>query len=140
MSVSVSIALFASGLFLLTGLVTGVWKYSKTMSSPGHRAPAYVDRAHLASFFYSFACLVIARLIEHWPFADTVGLVITAVPILFFILSVAAYIREGFLDRTENMFAERNFATTTFMYFLIAGEIGGFALILFGFAYSQFAR
>jgi hypothetical protein len=140
MNPSVSIALFASGLFLLAGMLTGVWKYAKTMSSPEHRAPAYVNLAHLACFFYSFACLVIAKLIEHSPFPNAVRLAITIVPIVFFVLTVAGYIREGFLNRTENMFAERNFVTTTFMHFLIAGEIGGFALVLLGFAYSQFIR
>ena len=59
-------------------------------------------------------------------------------PILYFILTVIGYVKEGFLDRTENMFAERNFITVWFMYGLIAGEIGGFLLILGGFVYTQF--
>jgi hypothetical protein len=53
-------------------------------------------------------------------------------------LTVIGYIKEGFLERTENMFAERNFITTWFMYGLIAGEIGGLLLILGGFVYTQF--
>lgn len=138
MNMSVKIALLASGLFLMTGMITGVWKWTKTMASPEHKAPAYVNLAHLASFFYSFASLVIAKLIEYSPFSPAVQTVIVAVPIVFFLLTVAGYIREGFLNRTENMFAERKFVTTTFMYFLIAGEIGGFALVLGGAAYEMF--
>ena len=138
MALSVKIALFCSGLFLLSGMLTGVWKYAKTMQSLEHRAPVYVDIAHRASFFYSFASLVIARLIEFSPFGETWQTVIVAVPLLYFILTVVGYIREGFLNRTENMFAERNFVTTWFMYGLIAGEVGAFLLILGGFVYTQF--
>ncbi len=138
MTAAAKVALLFSGIFLLTGMVTGVWKYAKTMASGEHRAPVYVDIAHRASFFYSFACAVIAQLIAYSPFANGFQIAIVAVPIAFFALTVAGYIREGLIDRTENMFAERNFVTTTFMYLLIAGEIGGFALILGGFVYSQF--
>jgi hypothetical protein len=138
MALSIKIALLASGLFLLSGLLTGVWKYAKTMQSPEHRAPVYVDIAHRASFFYSFASLVIAKLMEFSPFNQTWQTVIVAVPLLYFILAVIGYIREGFLNRTENMFTERNFITVWFMYGLIAGEIGGFLLILGGFVYTQF--
>jgi hypothetical protein len=138
MALSVKIALLCSGLFLLSGMLTGVWKYAKTMQSLEHRAPVYVDIAHRASFFYSFASLVIARLIEFSPFSATWQTVIVAVPLLYFILTVTGYIREGILNRTENMFAERNFVTVWFMYGLIAGEIGAFLLILGGFVYTQF--
>lgn len=108
------------------------------MSSIEHKAPVYVDIAHRASFFYSFASLVIAKLIEFSPFNPTWQTVIVAVPILYFILTVIGYIKEGILNRTDNMFAERNFVTVWFMYGLIAGEIGGFLLILGGFIYTQF--
>ncbi len=138
MSLAIKIALLASGLFLLSGMLTGVWKYAKIMGSAEHRAPAYVDIAHRASFFYSFASLVIAKLIEFSPFSPQWQIVIVALPLLYFVLTVIGYLREGFLSRTENMFAERNFVTTWFMYGLIAGEIGGLLLILGGFIYTQF--
>ena len=138
MALSIKIALLASGLFLLSGMLTGVWKYAKIMTSLEHKAPAYVDIAHRASFFYSFASLVIAKLIESSPFSQMWQTVIVAVPILYFILTVIGYIKEGLIDRTDNMFAERNFVTVWFMYGLIAGEIGGFILILGGFIYTQF--
>jgi hypothetical protein len=138
MALSIKIALLASGLFLLSGMLTGVWKYAKIISSPAHQAPVYVDIAHRASFFYSFASLVIAKLIEFSPFSHGQQAILVAVPILYFILTVIGYIREGFLDRTDNLFAERNFVTTWFMYGLIAGEIGAFLLVLGGFIYTQF--
>lgn len=136
MSLAEKIALTAAGAFLLSGMLTGVWKYAKIMSSADHRAPVYVDIAHRTSFFYSFASLVLAKLIEFSPFTVSVRAAIVAVPIAFFAITVLGYIREGILDRTENMFEERSFVTTTFMYLLIAGEIGGFLLIFGGAVYS----
>ena len=140
MSLAVKISLLVSGLFLLNGMITGVWKYSKIMSSPEHKAPVYVDIAHRTSFFYSFASLVIAALIYFSPFSEFWQVVIVAVPLFYFALAVASYIKEGFLNRTENMFSERNFSTTWIMYSLIAGEIIGFLFILGGFIYTQFIR
>ncbi len=138
MNLSVKIALSVSGIFLLNGMLTGVWKYAKIMQSANHQAPVYVDIAHRASFFYAFASLIIAKLMEFSPFGSFWQIVIVAFPLGYFLLTVIGYIREGYLNRTENMFAERNFVTTWFMYGLIAGEIGGFVLILGGFIYTQF--
>ena len=138
MNLSVKIALLVSGIFLLNGMLTGVWKYAKIMSSEKHQAPVYVDIAHRTSFFYSFASLVIAKLMEFSPFPNTWQIIIILFPLSYFILSVIGYMKEGYLNRTENMFSERNFITSWFMYGLIVSEIGGFALILGGFIYSQF--
>jgi len=138
MNSSVKIALLVSGLFLLNGMLTGVWKYARIMSSEKHQAPVYVDIAHRASFFYSFASLVIAKLLEYSPFSPSAQIVIAAFPLGYFLLTVIGYMKEGYLNRTENIFSERNFVTTWFMYGLIAGEIGGFALVLGGFIYTQF--
>lgn len=140
MNLAIKIALLFAGLFLLNGMLTGIWKYRKTMSSETNQAPVYVDIAHRASFFYSFACLVIARLIEFSPFSETVQILIVAAPIFYFALTVIGYMKEGFLNRTTNIFAERNFVTTWFMYGLIAAEVGGLILILYGFIATQFFR
>lgn len=138
MSPAIKFSLLCSGLFLLSGMLTGIWKYSQIMKSENHQAPVYVDIAHRASFFYSFASLVIAKLLEFSPFSDFWQTVIVSFPLIYFILTIIGYIREGYLNRTDNQFRERNFVTTWFMYGLIAGEIGGFALIFGGFIYSQF--
>ena len=138
MSLAVKIALLVSGIFLLNGMLTGVWKYAKIMSSENHQAPVYVDIAHRTSFFYCFASLVVAKLIEFSPFSNFWQIVIIAFPLSYFILTVIGYMKEGLLNRTDNLFSERNFITTWFMYGLIAGEIGGFVFILGGFIYTQF--
>ena len=140
MNLAIKISLLFSGLFLLNGMLTGIWKYAKIMSSENHQAPAYVDIAHRASFFYSFACLVISRLIEFSPFSESQQVVIVAAPISYFVLTVIGYMKEGFLNRTENLFSERNFITTWFMYGLIVAEVGGLILILYGFIDTQFFR
>lgn len=138
MTLAIKISLLCSGLFLLSGMITGVWKYSHMMKSENHQAPVYVDIAHRALFLYSFASLVIAKLIEFSPFSEFWQTIIVIIPLIYFILAVTGYIREGYINRTDNMFRQRNFITTWFMYGLIAGEIGGFALIFGGFIYSQF--
>lgn len=138
MTPSVKISLLVSGLFLLIGMVTGIWKYRKIMTSPEHRAPVYVDIAHRTSLLYSFASLVIAKLIEYSPFNTGWQIVIIAFPLAYFALTVVGYVREGYLNRTENMLEERSFSTTWFVYSLIAGEIGGLLFILGGFIYTQF--
>lgn len=138
MTIAIKISLLVSGLFLLNGMLTGIWKYSHIMKSENHQAPVYVDIAHRASFFYSFACLVIAKLMEFSPFSNFWQILIVAVPLIYFILSVVGYMKLGYLNRTDNQFTERNFITTWFMYGLIAGEIGGFVMILGGFIYTQF--
>ena len=140
MSLAVKLSLLVSGLFLLNGMITGVWKYAKIMSSAEHKAPVYVDIAHRTSFFYSFASLVIAALIFFSPFSEFWKVITVAFPLSYFVITVIGYMKEGYLDRTENMFSERNFVTTYFVYGLIVGEIGGLIFILGGFIYTQFIR
>ncbi|HEX8162316.1 MAG TPA: hypothetical protein VF538_10615 [Pyrinomonadaceae bacterium] len=137
MNLAVKLSLAASGAFLLAGMLLGVVKYRRIMTSPAHRAPVYIDTAHRAALLYSFAALVIARLLEFSPYSPTVQLVAAGVPILFFALTVTGYAMHGLRDDTENLFAERNFITTWFMYALIAGEIGGTVVVLWGFVATQ---
>jgi hypothetical protein len=137
MNIAIKLSLAASGAFLLVGMLLGIVKYRRIMSSAEHRAPVYIDIAHRASFLYSFATLVIARLLEFSPYSTTVQLVAAGVPIIFFALTITGYATHGFRDDTENLFAERNFITTWFMYALIAGEIGGMIVVLWGFIRTQ---
>ena len=137
MNLAIKLSLAASGAFLLAGMLLGVVKYRRIMSSTAHRAPVYIDIAHRAAFLYSFAAVVIARLLEFSPYSLTVQLAAAGVPIAFFAVTIAGYSAHGLRDDTENMFAERNFVTTWFMYALIAGEIGGMIVVLWGFVSTQ---
>ncbi len=91
MNIAIKISLLASGVFLLAGLLTGVVKYRKIMSSPNHRAPVYIDIAHRASLLYSFASLVMAKLLEYSPYSPGVQLVAVGFPLLFFAVTIGGY-------------------------------------------------
>jgi hypothetical protein len=137
MSPAERLALTASGFFLLTGLVTGTWKYRRIMTSPSHRAPVYVDIAHRAALLYSFACLVMMKLVEFSPYSNAVQLWATAVPIFFFAAAIGSYVFHGIREDTENQFAERNLFTTWGTILLIAGELGGALVLFWGFLRTQ---
>ena len=137
MSPAVRLSLTASGLFLLTGLATGVWKYRRIMTSPEHRAPLYVDIAHRAALLYSFAALVMMKLVEYSPYSNGVQIAATSVPLFFFAAAVASYVYHGYVEDTENQLAERNFVSTWGMALLIVGEIGGVLVLFWGFVSTQ---
>ena len=138
MSLAIKISLLASGLFLLGGMLIGVLKYQRMMASAEHRAPIYVDIAHRAAFLYSFAMLVIAKLLEYNPYSTRVQVGAVAMVLLFLVLTVFGYLATGIRNETDNLFRERNFTTTWYMYLLIAGEVGGLSIILWGFIQTQF--
>lgn len=138
MTLAVKISLAASGFYLLLGMLFGVVKYRALMRSAEHRAPVYIDIAHRAAFMYSFAALVMAKLLEYSPYAERVQVGALGLVLGFFTITVFGYFAEGLKDRTDNLFRERNFTTTWYMYLLIAGEIGGLAVILWGFLSTQF--
>ena len=137
MTLAIKISLLASGLFLLSGMLIGVLKYQRIMTSTEHRAPVYVDIAHRASFLYSFAMLVIAKLVEYSPYSTRIQVGAVVLVLVFFALTVFGYLAEGVKNVTDNLFRERNFTTTWYMYLLIAGEIGGLSIILWGFVQTQ---
>ena len=137
MSLAVKVTLAASGLYLLAGMLIGVVKYRRMVSSPEHRAPVYVDIAHRAAFMYSFAALVMAELLRYSPYSERVQLGASGLVLLYFTTTVSGYLAHGLRDDTDNIFRERNFTTTWYMYTLIAAEVGGLAVILWGFVSTQ---
>ncbi len=137
MSLAIKISLLASGLFLLLGMLTGVLKYQRIMTSPEHRAPVYVDIAHRAAFLYSFAMLVIAKLLEYNPYSTKVQMGAVAAVLVFLVITILGYLSHGIRNDTENIFHQRTFTTTWYMYLLIVGEIGGLSIILWGFIETQ---
>jgi hypothetical protein len=137
MNLAIKISLLASGLFLLMGMLTGVLKYQRIMTSAEHRAPVYVDIAHRAAFLYSFAMLVIAKLLEYNPYSTKVQIGAVAAVLIFLVITILGYLSHGIKNDTENIFRERTFTTTWYMYLLIVGEIGGLSIILWGFIETQ---
>jgi len=138
MGLAVKLSLLASGLFLLFGMLSGIVKYYYSMSTSNHSAPIYIDITHRASFLYSFAAMVMAKLLEYSPYSTTVQVIAALVPLAFFTLTIIGYFITGLRNQTDNLFRERTFISTWFMYLLIPGEICGMLVILWGFISTQF--
>lgn len=134
MTLASDIALLGSGGFLLSGLVTGVWKYRHMMGSEDGTAPTYVNVAHRAALLYSFASLVIYQLVLASPLPAVVELVAVVAPLLFFALAVASYVAHGLAQDTDNQFrnpdAPGQLRAT--MWALIVAEVSGVSVLLVG--------
>lgn len=140
------LALSAAGGFLLVGMLTGVWKYRQMSIREDGRAHPYVDIAHRTALMYSFACLVLGGLVRFGDLSDAVAFAATGLPILFFAAAVASYVVHGVLEDTANQMSRPHrlgaielpaAAIHGAMAVLIAGEIGGLAVLLWGFARAQ---
>ncbi len=137
MNTAIKISLLASGLFLLTGMLIGIIKWRSMLSSETHTAPVYIDIAHRAAFLYSFAMLVIAKLLEYNPYSERVQLAATLSILLFLTVTIAGYLAHGIKNDTDNIFRKRSFTTVWYMYALVVGEIGGLIVIIWGFVETQ---
>ena len=131
---AVIIAIIASGVFFLSALLTGVWKYRCMLASEDHLAPHYVDIAHRASLMYSFAAMLLAvfAALSLWPVA--VNVLATLAPLFFFGLAIVLYIQLGLANDTDNQFREPKDPRTMamLMNILIVAEIGGFLVLFVG--------
>jgi hypothetical protein len=134
---SVLVATAACGVFFLTALLLGVWKWRAMLTAPDHLAPHYVDTAHRAALLYSFACLVLVHFAGLSPFSEAVNVAAVSFPLVFFAVAIATYVQLGWRDTTDNAFERRDASTTTGVAVLAAAEIGGFAVLLAGFVVSQ---
>ncbi|WP_156690490.1 hypothetical protein [Mycobacterium sp. Marseille-P9652] len=131
------VTLLAAGLIFLLALVLGVWKYRQIMTSDDHRAHPYVDIAHRAALLYSFATLLIAAFVELSAWPGWVNLTAALVVIFFFVAAILSYVVHGARRDTTNQFEHPDRGTAVSMGLLIAGEVGGFAVILAGFVAGQ---
>lgn len=138
MQTSVLVTTTACGVFFLTALLTGAWKWRSMLASADHQAPHYVDTAHRASLLYSFACLVLIHFLELSPLAEWLNVVAAALPLAFFGIAIAVYIQLGLANETDNQFEERNFGTTIGTGLLAVSEVGGFTILFAAFLVSQF--
>ncbi|MGB5014150.1 MAG: hypothetical protein WBO68_08975, partial [Pyrinomonadaceae bacterium] len=116
MNLAIKISLLSSGLFLLAGMLIGIVKHRQMLSSSDHMAPAYIDIAHRAAFLYSFAMLVIAKLLEYNPYSEGVQLLATALVLAFLSITIVGYFVTGMMNKTDNLFRQRDFRTTWYVY------------------------
>ena len=133
--------LLAAGLFFMSGLLTGVWKYAAMRGSPEAQAPVYVDIAHRASLMYAFSAILLREFVPYSPLGPTGTLWAVAVPILFFASAIGVYLVHGLLRDTDNQLRRPHVlgrrtvpgaVITIYMVALIVGEIGGFAILFYG--------
>lgn len=138
---AVRLSLVSAGVFFLTGLLTGVWKYWHIARTDNAQAPVYVDIAHRASLLYSFAAMLLAQFAALSAFSAQVNLWAAGVPLALFAAAIAGYVVHGFLNDTDNQLrrphqvgamALPKHALLAFMLLLMAGEIGGFAVLFAG--------
>ncbi len=134
--------LLAAGVFFLSGMLTGVWKYRAIMVSEQAQAPVYVDIAHRASLMYAFSALLLREFVPYSPLSAGATLWVVAVPLLFFASAIATYIVHGVLRDTDNQLRRPHVLgqghvsgalIRLYMVALIVGEIGGFAILFYGF-------
>ncbi len=132
---AVIVAISCAGIFFMTGLLTGAWKFYCMNQNKQFKAPYYVDIAHRAALLYSFAALLIAVFAYFSPFTVWVNVTATIAPLLFFAIAIFHYIKLGIENKTDNQLrdSEDPGADKIIMLSLMIAEIGGFSVLLIGF-------
>jgi hypothetical protein len=142
-----NLCLLAAGVFFLTGMLTGVWKYRCMASDPEARTPVYVDIAHRTALLYSFAAILLREFVPYSPLSPAGTLWAAGVPLLFFGSAISSYIVHGLLRDTDNQLRKPHrlgsrtvpgAMIAAFMWALILGEIGGFLILFAGFLRAVF--
>lgn len=141
LSPAVALCILSSGLLLMTGLLTGVWKFAQMWRSYRGLAHPYVDIAHRAALMYSFACLVLAVLAAFSVWSAITNFYAALLPVLYFFFAVGSYILQGLLSGPDNQmrqphrfgqFRMPRALLGAFMGSLAVAEIGGVGILLAG--------
>lgn len=138
MSLAEKLCITAAFVFLMTGLLTGIWKYHCMSTSTNATAPNYVNVAHRSSLMYSFAALVLAYLASLSVLPAMVNTVSAAAALGFFAFAIISYIVHGVLRDTSNQFRKPHrlgphhlpgWFMSQSMILLIIAEVGGSAVL-----------
>lgn len=138
---AVILAILSAGIFFLSGLLTGIWKYLAMMSNDNARAPYYVDIAHRTSLMYAFSALLLAVFAWLSAWSDVVNFWATLLPVIFFAAAIGTYVVHGVLRDTNNQLARPHrlgpvtlpgLLIQGFMWALIVAEVGGFLVLFAG--------
>ncbi len=138
------LCLLGAGVFFLSGLLTGVWKYVWIHATESGKAcaPVYVDIAHRASLMYSFAAILLYQFVPYSPVSPAATEWAVAIPLLFFASAIVTYIVHGALLDTENQLHIPHvlggmtlppWLIRGYVWALVVGEIGGFVVLFYGF-------
>lgn len=135
------LALLFSGIFFLSGLLTGVWKYTQIHKNDNGQAHPYVDICHRASLLYSFASLLLAKFAEISQLSNIVEFIAMALVLFYFASAILSYMAHGFLQDTDNQLKPpfkmgklklSGNGISFYMWTLIVAEIGGFLVLFYG--------
>ncbi len=129
------IALAASGIFFMTGLLTGIWKYLCMRQNQKTEAPYYVNTAHRAALMYAFAAQLLAVFAATGAFSDRVNTIAVIFPLLFFGIAIIHYINLGLTTESNNSIRDSADRKKDYLIlnFLAVSETGGFSVLLVGF-------
>lgn len=134
-------AIVSAGVFLLVGLLSGLWKFLQMWRSKQGLAHPYVDIAHRASLLYGFACITLAILAYFSTYNPNYNLFAVAVVIAFFGLAVAGYLIQAALNGPDNQLRQPHklgqhpmprAGLAAFMVALVFAEIGGTLYLFLG--------
>lgn len=136
-----------AGIFFLTGLLTGVWKYVQISRHDNAEATMYVDIAHRASLMYSFAAILLVVFASISKLPTLLELAAVLAQLIFFGLAIISYIVHGVLADTDNQLRKPhrlgkrtlpNVLMTGFMWSLVVAEVGGFIVLFYGVLQAMF--
>lgn len=129
--------LLAAALMFLWALLLGAWKYRQIVVSEESVAHPYVDIGHRAALLYSFALLLVATFVELSGWGTLVNLLAAGALVFYFFAAVAGYAVHGWLRDTDNQFRDPVRGLHAFMVNLMVAEIGGWLVLVAGFAERQ---
>ena len=129
------IALSASGIFFMTGLLTGVWKYLCMRRHQSAEAPHYVNTAHRAALMYAFSAQLLAVFAAISAFSNLVNTIAVIPPLLFFGIAILHYVQLGLTTDSNNSLRDSPDKAKDYLILniLAIAEVGGFSVMLCGF-------
>ena len=135
------IALTASGIFFMTGLLTGVWKYLCMRRHQSAEAPHYVNTAHRAALMYAFSAQLLAIFAAISAFSNLVNTIAVIPPLLFFGIAILHYVQLGLTTDSDNSLRDSPDKAKDYLILniLAIAEVGGFSVLLCGFFLSLLA-
>ena len=135
------IALTASGIFFMTGLLTGVWKYLCMRRHQSAEAPHYVNTAHRAALMYAFSAQLLAIFAAISAFSNLVNTIAVILPLLFFGIAILHYVQLGLTTDSDNSLRDSPDKAKDYLILniLAIAEVGGFSVLLCGFFLSLLA-
>jgi len=141
MPLAEALAVVAAGVFFLTGLLTGIWKFLQMRRHANGLAHPYVDTAHRSALLYSFAAILLAYFARVAELPPAVATAAVLIQVIFFGGAIASYILHGWLQDTDNQMAKPsvlgrrtlpNWVVPSAMITLIVAEVGGFLVLFWG--------